>query len=146
MFVMLGVVGACVVILAILGIRLATRRRLSRRGWIAAAIVFLPVPGVIGAMVGKIGTEYNPNDASLQRIAGDYTNGDRSLNLRMDGTYSSSNLKGLGSGTWSHFDWNLTFTGSSVEQPRWIIRRGRPTILPYYSGADGSDGLALTKK
>ena len=114
MFVMLGVVAVCSVILAVHSFRCAARKRLSRSGWIAAGISLLPAVGVIGAMVGQIGTEYNPSDASLQRIAGHYSNGDKSPDFRRTGTYSSSNLTGLGSGTWTNFDWNLTFSGSSV--------------------------------
>ena len=146
MFAMLLVVAVCLIILTTQGWRLATRRSLSPSGWIMTAVALLPIAGVVGVMILNAGTEYNPPDGSLQRIAGTYTNGDASLVLRMDGTYSAQNLKGLNSGTWSNFDWNLTFSGSALEQPRWIIRRGEPAILPYYSGADGADGLILKKR
>ncbi len=146
MFAAIAVVAACLIFLATQGWRLVTRRRLSPAGWITAGAALLAVIGVAGVMIFEAGTDYNPTGATLQRIAGTYTNGGATLLLRLDGSYSSQNLKGLESGTWSNFDWNLTFSGSSLEQPRWIIRRGRPAVLPYYSGPDGSDGLILKKK
>ena len=146
MLILFVVVAACAVILAVQIPRFSLRKRLSRRSWIITGIALLPIALAIGTAVKDAGTEFNPGDATVQRIAGRYTNGDASLVLRMDGTYSSNNLNGLISGSWSHFDWNLTFSGSTLEQPRWITRHGRPAILPYYSGPDGSDGLLLEKQ
>ena len=143
---LLLLLAACAVVLLALLYRFVTRKRLSRRCWILAIVALLPIAGVVGEGILNANTEYNPSDASIQRIAGHYSNGEASLILRTDGSYSSRNLDDLGSGTWSHFEWNLTFSGSSLQQPRWIIRRGKPAILPYYSGADGSDGLALIKQ
>ena len=136
----------CSVVLLLLFFRFVTRKRLSRRCWILGFVALLPITGVICEGILNANTEYNPSNASVQRIAGHYSNGEASLILRKDGSYSSRNLEDLGSGTWSNFDWILTFSDSSLEQPRWIIRRGKPAILPYYSGADGSDGLALIKQ
>lgn len=143
---MLLVVAGCSVIFISQMIRLIIRKKLSMGGWIVAAIAFLPIAVLAGSAIMDAGTEYNPTDATPEHIVGHYSNGDSSLTLRADGTYISSNLEGLTSGTWSNFDWNLTFSGSRLEQPRWITRRGRPVILPYYSGADGSDGLSLNKQ
>lgn len=143
---LLLLLAVCAVVFLALLYRFVTRKRLSRTCWILAVGALLPIAGVVGVSVMDANTEYNPSNASVQLISGHYTNGEASLVLRADGSYSSSNLDGLGSGAWSHFDWNLTFSGSSLDQPRWIIRRGKPAILPYYSGADGSDGLALIKQ
>lgn len=143
---MLIVVVVCGVILIVQTIRLIMQKKLSMGGWITACLAFVPIVVVAGSAIIDAGTEYNPTDATPGRIAGHYTNGDSSLTLRADGTYTSSNLRGLTVGTWSNFDWNLTLSGSSLEQPRWITRRGRPAILPYYSGPDGSDGPLLTKR
>lgn len=143
---MLLLVSVCSVILAVQIFRLILRKKLSIGGWIAACLAFVPIAFVAGSAVLDAGTEYNPTDATLGRIAGHYTNGDSSLTLRADGTYTATNLKGLTAGTWSNFDWNLTFSGSTLKRPRWIIRRGRLAILPYYSGPDGSDGLLLKKQ
>ncbi len=143
---MLLVVAFCGVIFIVQMIRLSLRKKLSIGGWITACIAFLPIAFVVGSAMIEAGTEYNPSDVTIGRIAGHYSKGDASLTLRADGTYTSSNLKGLTAGTWSHFDWNLTFSGSTLEQPRWITRRGRPAILPYYSGPDGSDGPLLKKQ
>ncbi len=142
---LLGVV-VCGVILVVQMFQLILRKKLSTRGWITACIAFLPIVFVAGSSIFSAGTEYNPTDATPRRIAGHYTNGDSALTLRADGTYTATNLKGLTSGTWSNFDWNLTFSGSTLEQSRWITKHGKPAILPYYSGADGSDGLALKKQ
>jgi len=144
--ILLLVVAVCGVIFIVQMTRLIMRKKLSMSGWITAGVTFLPIAFVVGSVMKEAGTEYNPSDATIGRIAGHYTNGDSSLTLRTDGTYTSSNLKGLTAGTWSHFDWNLTFSGSTLEQPRWITRRGRPAILPYYSGPDGSDGPLLRKQ
>ena len=146
MLALLVLLAVCAVVLLVLLYRFVTRKQLSRRCWIIAIVALLPIAGVVGEGILNANTEYNPSNASVQQIAGHYSNGDALLILRADGTYSSRNFADLGSGTWSHFDWNLTFSDSSLEQPRWIIRRGRPAILPYYSGADGSDGLALIKQ
>jgi hypothetical protein len=143
---MLLVVAVCCVILVVQMFRLILRKKLSAGGWITACIAFVPIAFVAGSAILNAGTEYNPTDATPGRITGHYTNGDSSLTLRADGTYTASNLKGVTAGTWSNFDWNLTLSGSTLEQPRWITKRGRPAILPYYSGADGSDGLLLKKQ
>jgi hypothetical protein len=143
---MLLVVAACILTITFLIIRLLVRKRLTRGSWVVAGLALLPIIGVLASAVIATGVEYNPTDVTMTRIAGVYSNADSYLELRLDGTYSSKNVEGLDSGTWSHFDCNLTFDGSSLNQPRWIIRRGQPAILPYYSGADGSDGLILTKK
>jgi len=143
---MLFVVAVCGVILVVQMFRLILRKKLSTGGWITACIAFLPIAFVTGSTILNPGTEYNPTDATPGRIAGHYTNGDSALTLRADGTYTATNLKGLTAGTWSNFDWNLTFSGSTLEQPRWITMRGKPAILPYYSGADGSDGPLLKKQ
>ncbi len=143
---MLLIVALCGVILIVQIIRLVMRKKLSMDGWISAGLALVPIAFVAGAAIVNAGTEYNPTDATPGRITGHYTNGDSSLTLQVDGTYTATNLKGLTSGTWSNYDWNLTFSGSTLEQPRWIIKRGRPAILPYYSGADGSDGLLLKKQ
>lgn len=142
---MLLVVAVCGVIFVVQMIRLILGKKLSVGGWITACLALVPIAFFVGSAIMDEGTEYNPTDATPGRIAGHYTNGDSSLTLRADGTYSSSNLTGLTAGTWSNFDWNLSFSGSTLEQPRWITRRGRPAILPYYSGPDGSDGPLLTK-
>ncbi|RYD68624.1 MAG: hypothetical protein EOP83_00495 [Verrucomicrobiaceae bacterium] len=146
LLILLLVVAVSFVILAVQAFRLWLRKRLSRTGWIVAGIALLPIAGLIAMEVKNGGMEYNPSGATLERIAGLYVNGNASLILRKDGTYSSSNLDGLTSGTWSHFDWNLTLSGSNLKQPRWITRRGSPAVLPYYSGPDGSDGLLLRKQ
>lgn len=145
-FALLVLLALCVVVLLVLLCRFMGRKRLSGRSWILAILALLPIAGVVGEGIINADTEYNPSGASVQRISGHYSNGDSSAILQADGTYTSRNIDGLGSGTWSHFDWNLTFSQSSLSQPRWIIRRGKPTILPYYSGVDRPDGLALTKQ
>ncbi|MEM7601192.1 MAG: hypothetical protein AAF357_07210 [Verrucomicrobiota bacterium] len=127
-------------------LRLILRRKLSTRSWFTACIAVVPIAFVAWAAILNAGMEYNPTDVTPARIAGHYSNGASSLTLLTDGTYYAANLKGLTAGTWSNFDWNLTFSGSTLEQPRWITKRGRPAILPYYSGADGSDGLLLLKQ
>jgi hypothetical protein len=143
---MLLVVAFCGVILIVQIIRLVVWKKLTVGDWITAGLAFVPIAFVTGAAIMDAGTEYNPTDATPGRIAGHYTNGDSSLTLRADGTYIATNLEGLTSGTWSNFDWNLSLSGSTLEQPRWVTRRGRPAILPYYSGPDGSDGLLLKKQ
>jgi len=143
---MLLVVAFCGVILIVQISRLVTRKKLTMGGWIITGLALVPIAFVAGSAIVDAGTEYNPTDATPRRIAGHYTNGDSSLILRADGTYIATNLEGLTAGTWSNFDWNLSFSGSTLEQPRWITRRGRPAILPYYSGPDGSDGLLLKKQ
>ena len=142
----LVLLAVCCGTLLILVCRLFVRKRLSTVGWLLAGLSLLPIAVVVGDAILNANTEYNPSNASLSLISGRYTSGKHELVLLDDGTYSSTNLNDLGSGTWSHYDWNLTFSGSILEQPRWIIKRGKPTILPYYSGADGSDGLALIKQ
>jgi hypothetical protein len=72
--------------------------------------------------------------------------GDASLTLQADGTYTSHNLNGLTAGTWSHFDWNLSFSESTLQQARWITIRGKPAILPYYAGPDASPSRVLQKQ
>jgi hypothetical protein len=146
LLIMLLVVAACAVVVAAQIFRWRTQKRLSPRSWLIAGIALLPIALVIGSAVESAGKEYNPRDATSLRIAGHYTHGEASLTLRLDGTYTSHNIAGLTAGTWTHFDWNLTFSGSTLEQPRWITRRGRPAILPYYSGADGSDGPLFRKR
>ena len=143
---MLLVVAACGVILIVQMIRLIMRKKLSVGGWITACLALIPIAFVAASAIVDAGKEYNPTDATPGRIAGHYTNGESTLTLRADGTYTATNLKGLSDGTWSNFDWNLTFSGSTLEQPRWITRRGMPAILPYYSGPDGSDGPILKKQ
>ncbi|MBB5353992.1 hypothetical protein HNR46_004264 [Haloferula luteola] len=143
---MLLVVAVSGVILIVQMILLVMRKKLSVGGWVTACLALLPIALVAGSAILGAETEYNPADATPGRIAGHYANGDSSLTLRADGTYTATNLKGLTGGTWSNFDWNLTFSGSTLEQPRWITRRGMPAILPYYSGPDGSDGPLLKKQ
>jgi divalent metal cation (Fe/Co/Zn/Cd) transporter len=143
---MLLVVAICGVTVVVQMFRLILRKKLSTGGWIIACIAFVPIAFVAGSAILNAGTEYNPTDAKHGRIAGYYTKGDASLTLRLDGTYTAINLKGVTAGTWSNFDWNLTFSGSTLEQPRWIIKRGKPAILPYYSEADGSDGPLFKKQ
>jgi hypothetical protein len=143
---MLLVAAVCGVILVVQMFRLIFRKKLSIGGWITACLALVPIAFVAVSAIMDAGTEYNPTDATPGRIAGHYTDGESTLTLRADGTYTSSNLKGLTDGTWRNFDWNLTFSGSTLEQPRWITRRGRPAILPYYSGRDGSDGPVLNKQ
>jgi len=140
------VIAVCGVVLIVQMVRLIIRKKLSIGGWITACLAFVPIAIVAGSAVVDAGTEYNPSDATPGRIAGHYSSGDSSLTLRVDGTYTATNLNGLTAGKWNNLDWNLTFSGSTLEQPRWITRRGRPAILPYYSGPDGSDGLLLKKQ
>jgi hypothetical protein len=141
-----AVVALCLGILGFSCWRFVRTKQLSPARWVITILALLPVVGFVGAMVLDTGTNYNPVDASLQKIAGTYTNGEASLVLRLDGSYSSQNLKAVGSGTWSHFDWNLALYGSSLETPRWIKWRGNPAILPYYKGPDGDDGVILMKQ
>ena len=143
---LLVLLALCAVVLLTLLCRLIRLKRLSGRSWILAILALLPIAGVGGEAILNANTDYNPSATSVERISGHYSNGDSSAVLLADGTYTSRNVDGLGSGTWSHFDWNLTFSQSSLAQPRWIIRRGKPTILPYYSGVDGPDGPELTKQ
>jgi hypothetical protein len=141
-----AVVAICLGILGFSCWRFVRSKRLSPARWVMTILAVIPVAIFVGAMMFDSETNYNPGDASLQKIAGTYANGEASLVLRLDGTYSSQNLKDIGSGTWSHFDWNLTLRGSSLEKPRWIKWRGTPAILPYYKGAGGDDGLILVKQ
>lgn len=135
---------ACILILVA---RLAVRKSLSRRSWVTVVMAFVPILILIGAGIRNSKIEYNPNGVTPNRIVGHYSKGDLWLSLNGDGTYASSSIEGLAeSGAWSNFDWNLTFSDSQLEQPRWITKSGRPFILPYYSGPDGSDGLALKKE
>lgn len=97
-------------------------------------------------IMNDAGTEYNPVNATGERIAGHYAEGDASLTLLEDGTYTSQKLDGLTAGTWSHFDWNLRFSGSTLQQARWITIQGKPAILPYYAGPDASPSLVLKKQ
>ena len=146
LFMFAGLV-VCVLLLVVLGIRFGVRRKLSRRGWIVGVVALIPIVLALRTAIVGSNTNYDPNNATPDQIAGLYTKGNASLSLSRDGTYTSKNMKGLAeSGTWSNFDWNLSFTKSDLEQPRWITRHGKPIILPYYSGPDGSDGIALKKQ
>jgi len=141
-----AVVAACLIVLAISCWRFLQHKRLSPARSLVTVLALVPVAIFIAAMGLDAGTNYNPGDASLRTMAGTYSHGDVSLELRWDGTYASHNLEGAGSGTWSHDDWNLTLHGSSLQSPRWIHWRGSPAILPYYRGADAEDGLILRKQ
>jgi len=142
----LGTLLAAAVILCTLTWILITRKRLPLAGWFAGLLALLPILFVVGSSLIQGSREYNPADTSKDRLVGIYSNGDLEIDLRSDGTYTSKGVIGLTSGTWSNDDWNLSFKGSSLDQPRWITRNGVPAILPFYSGADGSDGPLLTKK
>ena len=141
----LAVVMGCLGILGFSCWRLVKIKQLSPARWVITILALVPVVSIVSAMLLDVGTDYNPGDASLSKIAGTYANGDSTLVLRFDGTYTSQNLKDINSGTWSHFDWNLTLSDASFNNPRWIKWRGTPAILPYYKGPDGDDGLILVK-
>ena len=115
-------------------------------GWIAIGMMILPIAITTRWLMIHAGTEYNPVNATRERIAGHYAEGDASLTLQADGTYTSHNLNGLTAGTWSHFDWNLSFSESTLQQARWITIQGKPAILPYYAGPDASPGRVLKKQ
>jgi hypothetical protein len=127
-------------------IRNRQRKKRSMSGWIAGGIALIPIAITTRWLMIHAGTEYNPVDATRERIAGHYAEGDASLTLQADGTYTSHNLNGLTAGTWSHFDWNLNFSKSTLQQARWITICGKPAILPYYAGPDASPGLVLQKQ
>ena len=120
--------------------------RLTRVESAAMVCAFIPIVAFLTSAVVDGDRDYNPPNASLDRLVGTYSHDDLQIVLRRDGTYSSRNVRGLGSGTWSHRDWNLTFTGSPLKQPRWITRNGTPGILPYYDGVDMDEGPLLLKQ
>lgn len=121
-------------------------RTLSRRSWVVSGIALFLIVVIVRSQLIETYTEYNPNNVTAQDVSGRYEKGRMILEISTDGTYKSKNIQGLSSGTWTHDDWNLDFTGSRLIMPRWIIRWGVPGILPYFSGADGPDGPFLKKQ
>jgi hypothetical protein len=120
--------------------------KFSKKSWALFGTALFLIVVIARSQLIQTYTEYNPSNVTVQDVSGRYEKGRMILDLSTDGSYTSENINGLSSGTWTHDDWNLYLTGSSLEMPRWIIRWGMPGILPYYSGADGSDGPFLKKQ
>lgn len=142
----LAVFAACVFVVVFAIYRILRSGKVSRGfgviAVIAAAILLAKIlPSII---MGEI--EYNPMIDSSKEVVGTYSNGERSLTLNADGTYTAKGFSEMSSGLWSSDDWNLQLSNSSLERPRIVTRGKTYFILPYYSGPDGSDGIVLRRE
>ena len=123
------------------------RRRFSKSRVTVAILALMPLIVFTSSFIRRGQFDYNPSSPSIEKISGLYSNQEQEILLKADGTYTSSSIDGLAeSGTWTNFDWNLTFENSELTQPRWVLRNGEPGIFPFYSGVDGPDGVFLQKQ
>ena len=143
---LLGVLGACVAVIMFCIYRVCKKKRLTGVMKIGGALAFVPFLILFASSLHDGDREYNPLGMTLDEISGVYIRRDMKITLNKDGTYSSENVVGLSSGTWSNFDWNLSFEPSDLSEARWITRNGIPAILPHYSSMYDSDGVLLTKQ
>lgn len=137
------VVVFCVVFYAVY--RLIRFKKISLRLGIAALLA-LPIFGIVLTEIVLGGEELNPRIESREQLIGLYSNGDQSLKLNADGTFEARGLLQVTSGTWSNRDWSLTLSNTGLEKPRIITINGRLCIAPFYAGPDADTGLILKKE
>ena len=148
----LGMLGIVVVILAVCAAVMSYAvRRFKREGKLSpilitlAALATLPPSALIALVLTAPDIEINPHIKSTDEVYGVYSHGTSVLNLNNDGTYSASGISGITSGTWSHYDWNLTLSNTQLEQPRIITRDGVLCVAPFFR-SEGPNGILLIKQ
>jgi|GEM_PF-2339375 len=143
---MLGILAVCAAVIGYAVYHWARYKKLGPCLITCAALATLPPSALVTMRLIQGNIEYNPWIESTDQLFGVYSNGDRILKLHCDGTYSSSGIKEITSGKWSHYDWNLTLTNTQLETPRIITRNGVLCVAPFYDGPDGPDGILLIKQ
>ncbi len=134
----------CFVVIIYAMYRLIRFNRISLRLGVAALLA-LPICGVVLTDMVLGGEDINPHIRSREELIGVYSNGEKSLKLNADGTFEAKNLFPTKSGTWSNHDWNLFLSDTGLAEPRIITINGRFCIAPFYAGVDADMGLILKK-
>lgn len=126
--------------------RLIRYQKISRRLMLIASLALVPFAATIVSGMKEGDIELNPVIESKEQLVGTYSNGNQSLSLNADETFVAKGLPLITSGTWSHYDWNLTLSNTRLRQPRIVTRNGVLCIAPSYAGVDEPIGILLKKE
>lgn len=135
----------CVAVIFYALYRLIRFKRISLRLGIVALLALSGFGSVLREFILG-GEDINPHIGSRTELIGVYSKGDQRIKLNADGTFEAHGLFPATSGTWSHYDWNLTLSNTGLPEPRIITINGRFCIAPFYAGVDADMGLILMKE